>query len=102
MDFDPADCVSEYGAASPACDRPAAEAIPPDPPIIQAARLMAGTVKVIDMNQFICSRGVCPSVVGNVLVYFDAHHLTSSYVATATPYLAPRLFSSSAVLASHR
>ena len=102
MDFDPADCVSEHGAASPACDRTAAEAIPPDPPTVQAARLMAGTVKVIDMNQFICGHGVCPSVVGNVLVYFDAHHLTSSYVATTTPYLAARLFSSSAVLASHR
>jgi peptidoglycan/LPS O-acetylase OafA/YrhL len=102
MDFDPADCVSEYGATSPACDRPAAEAIPPDPPTVQAARLMTGKVKVIDMNQFLCSRGVCPSVVGNVLVYFDAHHLTSSYVTTTTPYLAARLFSSSAVLASHR
>jgi peptidoglycan/LPS O-acetylase OafA/YrhL len=102
MDFTPPDCVAEYGAASPVCDRPAAEAIPQDPPTVQAARLMAGKVRVIDMNQFICSRGVCPSVVGNVLVYFDAHHLTSSYVDTITPYLALRLFSSSTVLASHR
>jgi len=102
MNFTPPDCVSEYGAASTACDRPAAEAIPQDPPIVQAARLMAGTVKVIDMNQFICSRALCRSVVGNVLVYFDAHHLTSSYVETITPYLASRLFSSSGVLASHR
>jgi hypothetical protein len=102
MDFTPPDCVAEYGAASQACERPAAEAIPQDPPIVQAARLMAGTVMVIDMNQFICDHGVCPSVVGNVLVYFDAHHLTSSYVATIMPYLASRLFSSSAVLASHR
>ena len=62
--------------------RPAAQAIPPDPPTVRAARLMAGKVKVIDMNQFICGHGVCPSVVGNVLVYFDAHHMTSSYVAT--------------------
>jgi peptidoglycan/LPS O-acetylase OafA/YrhL len=102
MDVDPPDCVAEYGAASPACARPAAQAIPPDPPVVQAARLMAGTVKVIDMNQFICARGVCPPVVGNVLVYFDDHHLTSSYVDTLTPYLASRLFSSSAVLAGHR
>jgi peptidoglycan/LPS O-acetylase OafA/YrhL len=102
MDIDPPDCVSEHGAASPACDRPAAEAIPQDPPTVQAARLMAGTVKVIDMNQFICAHGACPSVVGNVLVYFDVHHLTSSYVATLTPYLATRLFGSSAVLARHR
>jgi peptidoglycan/LPS O-acetylase OafA/YrhL len=102
MDFDPPDCVSEYGTGSAACDRPAAQAIPQDPPTVQAARLMAGTVKVIDMNQFICGHGTCPSVVGNVLVYFDAHHLTSSYVTTVTPYLAERLFGSSTVLASHR
>jgi hypothetical protein len=57
---------------------------------------------VVDMNQYICGRDVCSSVVGNVLVYFDAHHLTSSYVETLTPYLAARLFSSSAVLAAHR
>jgi peptidoglycan/LPS O-acetylase OafA/YrhL len=102
MNFTPPDCVSEYGATSPACERPAAQAIPRDPPAVQAARLMAGRVKVIDMNQFICSRGACRSVVGNVLVYFDAHHLTSSYVTTITPYLASRLFSGSAVLATHR
>jgi peptidoglycan/LPS O-acetylase OafA/YrhL len=102
MDFTPPDCVSEHGAASPSCDRPAAEAIPQDAPVVQAAGLMAGRVKVVDMNQYICGRDVCSSVVGNVLVYFDAHHLTSSYVETLTPYLAARLFSSSAVLASHR
>jgi peptidoglycan/LPS O-acetylase OafA/YrhL len=102
MDFTPPDCVSEHGADSADCDRPAAEAIPQDPPVVQAARLMAGRVKVVDMNQYICGRDVCSSVVGNVLVYFDAHHLTSSYVETLTPYLAARLFSSSAVLASHR
>ena len=102
MDFTPPDCVSEHAADSPDCDRPPAEAIPQDPPVVQAARLMAGRVKVVDMNQYICGRDVCSSVVGNVLVYFDAHHLTSSYVETLTPYLAARLFSSSAVLASHR
>jgi hypothetical protein len=101
MDVDPPDCVAEYGAGSPACSRPAAEAIPQDPPTVQAARLLAGTVKVIDLNQFICAHGVCPPVVGNVLVYFDDHHLTSSYVTTITPYLAARLFATSAVLA-HR
>lgn len=102
MDFTPPDCVAEYGAASPACDIPADQAIPQDPPTVQAARLMGGTVKVVDMNRYICAHGVCKSVVGNVLVYFDAHHLTSSYVDTMTPYLASALFATSPVLASHR
>lgn len=102
MDFQPTDCVSKYGGASPACDSPASVAIPQDPPTVRAARLMGGAVKVIDMNQYICGHAVCKSVVGNVLVYFDPHHLTSSYVSTITPYFASRLLSSSAVLASHR
>ncbi|MGD0559216.1 MAG: acyltransferase family protein [Streptosporangiaceae bacterium] len=102
MGFNPPDCVAKYGASSAVCDRPSAAAIPQDPPTVQAAKLMGGKVKVIDMNQFICGKTVCPSVVGNVLVYFDAHHLTSSYAKTMTRYLAPRLFSTSAVLASHR
>jgi peptidoglycan/LPS O-acetylase OafA/YrhL len=102
MNFTPPDCVYEYGAASSACDRPADQAIPQDPPIVQAARLMKGAVKVIDMNRYLCSASVCRSVVGNVLVYFDAHHLTTSYVSTMAPYFAARLFSSSPVLATHR
>jgi hypothetical protein len=102
MGFNPPDCVGKHGASSTICDRPSSEAIPQDPPTVQAAKLMAGKVKVIDMNQFICDKTVCPSVVGNVLVYFDAHHLTSSYAKTMTRYLAPRLFSTSAVLASHK
>jgi hypothetical protein len=69
---------------------------------LQATRLMAGGVKLIDMNKFVCDPTECPSVVGNVLVYFDEHHLTSTYSKTMVPYLAPQLFSSSAVLASHR
>jgi hypothetical protein len=63
---------------------------------------MKGKVKLIDMNTFVCGKTECPSVVGNVLVYFDAHHLTSNYSNTMAPYLAPQLFSSSAVLARHR
>jgi peptidoglycan/LPS O-acetylase OafA/YrhL len=102
MGFNVPDCVAKYGAFSERCDKPAAAAIRKAPPTVQAARRMAGKVKVIDMNKFICEAKLCPSVVGNVLVYFDAHHITSSYAKTLTPYLAPRLFSASAMLASHR
>jgi hypothetical protein len=102
MSFYPPDCVAKYGASSPKCDEPIAKAIRSDPPTVQATRLMAGTVSLIDMNKFVCEPTECPSVIGNVLVYFDAHHLTSNYSNTMAPYLAPQLFSSSAVLASHK
>jgi peptidoglycan/LPS O-acetylase OafA/YrhL len=102
MSFYPPDCVAEYGASSAKCEVPIAKAIRSDPPTVRATRLMAGEVSLIDMNKFVCEPTECPSVVGNVLVYFDAHHLTSNYSNTMAPYLAPQLFGSSAVLASHK
>jgi peptidoglycan/LPS O-acetylase OafA/YrhL len=102
ISFNPPDCVAKYGESSAKCEEPASSAIHSDTPTVQATRLMDGKVKLVDMNQFICGPTECPSVVGNVLVYFDEHHLTSNYSRTMAPYLAPRLFSSSAVLASHQ
>jgi hypothetical protein len=43
------------------------------------------------MNSLICGRVKCPAVVGNVLVYQDSHHLTSTYALTTAPYLETRL-----------
>jgi hypothetical protein len=37
----------------------------------------------------------CPAVIGNILVYFDSHHMTSSYSRTLSTYLEPRLLASS-------
>ena len=102
LGFSAPDCVAQYGASSRKCGKPAATAIRPDPPTVQAARQMAGKVTAIDMNTFMCEPTLCPSVVGNVLVYFDGHHMTSSYSQTLAPYLAPRLASASAVLAGHQ
>jgi hypothetical protein len=65
----------------------------PTPPTFDATRDMASTVKDIDMNQFICGQAECSAVVGNVLVYFGGHHLTSMYSKTLTPCLKPRLLS---------
>jgi hypothetical protein len=100
MSFYPPDCVAKYGASSSRCEEPLTEATRSDPPTVQATKLMKGKVKLVDMNKFVCDKTECPSVVGNVLVYFDAHHLTSNYSNTIAPYLAPQLFSSSAVLAA--
>ena len=93
MGYNVASCVAKYGVSSSKCEVPADKAIKQDPPTIQAARDMVGPVQEIDMNQFICGHTECREVVGNVLVYFDGHHLTSSYSKTLTPYLKPRLLS---------
>jgi hypothetical protein len=94
MGYTVPDCVANYGASSK-CDVQVAKAIVPDPPTVYATRDMAGKVKEIDMNDLICAQARCRAVVGNVLVYFDSHHLTASYSKTMAAYLKPRLLASS-------
>jgi hypothetical protein len=50
------------------------------------------------MNSLICGRIKCRAIVGNVLVYQDSHHLTSTYALTTAPYLEQRLLKASRTL----
>ena len=79
---------------------PASKAIQRNVPSGYAVRLAGGSVPLIDMNGLICGPVTCPPVVGNILVYQDNHHLTSTYTLTTTPYLEQRLLSASKTLAS--
>jgi peptidoglycan/LPS O-acetylase OafA/YrhL len=84
-------CVAKYGPSSPMCSVPRGEAEVPGQPISYAEQAVGGTVPVIYMNSLICEPTTCPAVVGNVLVYFDDHHLTQAYALTLTPYLSAKL-----------
>lgn len=41
----------------------------------------------IDMTDYFCGAERCPTVIGGVLVYRDAHHFTATYARTLAPYL---------------
>jgi peptidoglycan/LPS O-acetylase OafA/YrhL len=84
-------CVAKYGPSSPKCSVPRGEADVPGKPISYAEQAVGGTVPVIYMNSLICEPTTCTAVVGNVLVYFDDHHLTQAYALTLTPYLSAKL-----------
>ena len=79
------ECLSDHSTAS--CTVLKAKAVPHDPPTLYATRAARGTVPLIDMDSLICGPVTCPPVVGNVLVYQDSHHLTSTYALTIAPYL---------------
>jgi hypothetical protein len=81
------ECVSRNPGDPSVCDVPRSKAIGRHLPAVYAARASRGTVPLIDMNPLICGPLDCPSVVGNVLVYQDSHHLTSTYALTTAPYL---------------
>ncbi|MBK5231476.1 MAG: acyltransferase [Thermoleophilia bacterium] len=54
-----------------------------------AARLTGSTF--IDPVPMLCRRNLCPSVIGDVLVYRDDYHLTATYAKTLTTWLSRRL-----------
>jgi peptidoglycan/LPS O-acetylase OafA/YrhL len=89
-------CLSQHSAAQ--CTVPRAQAVTPDLPTVYATRAAAGRVPLIDMDSLICGPVNCPPVVGNVLVYQDNHHLTSTYALTTAPYLEKRLLKVSKTL----
>jgi peptidoglycan/LPS O-acetylase OafA/YrhL len=92
-------CVARNPAAIAKCTVPTARALQADLPTVYATQAASGTVPLIDMNSLICGPVSCPPVIGNVLVYQDNHHLTSTYALTTAPYLEQRLLQASKTLA---
>lgn len=83
----PAACVAEHLTDPTPCTRPMTNG--PDP--LVAATRAEPKVPLIDMNDRIVVAGVCPAVIGNVLVYRDQNHLTVEYSQSLAPYLGERL-----------
>ncbi|HEX9040194.1 MAG TPA: acyltransferase family protein [Trebonia sp.] len=93
------DCVSKNPAVPGKCTVPAAKALKPNLPTVYATKAASGRVPLVDMNPLICGPDNCQPVIGNVLVYQDSHHLTSTYALTTAPYLEARLLKVSKTIA---
>ena len=61
----------------------------PDFGTVAASRVKGTTL--IDPKSVLCSKGMCPAVIGNVLVYRNGSHITPEYMRTLTPWLDARL-----------
>jgi len=83
------ECIVKYSSSLSKCDVPISKAITRHPPTEYAARQTG--VPVIDMNRLICGPRECSPIVGNVLVFFDSHHMTASYSLTTAPFLEQQL-----------
>ena len=44
-------------------------------------------LKPLDMSDAVCRADYCRAIEGNVLIYHDAHHISSTYMRTMTPEL---------------
>ena len=86
MTKETAGCVARFGLdADVECDRPREQALVFDGQKEAAARVP--NARVVDLSDFYCTDESCSPVIGNVLVYRDSRHVTSTWVRTLTPYL---------------
>jgi peptidoglycan/LPS O-acetylase OafA/YrhL len=87
-----AECLSVHLRDPRACVVDAGSALPyPERRRTIAAELRARGVTVVDPVPWFCTRQACPVIVGNILVYRDASHVTATYARTLAPLLGPAL-----------
>jgi len=83
------DCVAAHLDHPQVCDSRSKKDLRVDG-AVDAARTVPGTW-VVDVSDRFCAEGVCPAVIGNVLVYRDANHAGDTFLATVAPTLQQRL-----------
>ncbi len=87
--FSPVDCLAAGGDAD-TCGLPRYEALAErNPTLAYAARFPLMTV--LDLSDSICGTDICRAVEGNVLVYHDSNHLSTTYVRTLVDELSRQL-----------
>nr|WP_258061670.1 acyltransferase family protein [Arthrobacter sp. ZGTC412] len=88
--FNMPECIQRNGPDAPECSVSLEKSLASPSPLESYAGQVQG-LHLMDMSDFICARGVCPGVVGNVYVYKDDNHLTRTYVESMVPMFEQRL-----------
>ncbi|QTX05259.1 acyltransferase family protein [Agromyces archimandritae] len=82
------DCVAAADDALDACESTMAS-IPVDPMADAVEELGSPDVEVLDLTHRFCADGVCRSIIGGVIAYFDQNHMTETFAATLAPDILP-------------
>lgn len=81
-------CIDLHGADDCVFDRSDSMAeVPP----AEAAPDVPGNVSLIDLTEYFCRDGRCPTVIGNVMVFSDENHITATFSRSLAPMLETEL-----------
>lgn len=81
------DCVSVARDANAECSGTREVWTWMDPLASAAEELQQKNVQVLDPTDYFCPTDVCPAVIGETVVYFDASHITATYARSLAPIL---------------
>ncbi|MBV2362087.1 acyltransferase family protein [Streptomonospora nanhaiensis] len=88
MPFDAPECVAEDGPEACVADR--SFSMDAESPL-EKLEDVPDNVAFIDMTDHMCDGDRCPAVIGNILVYWDTGHITTTYMRTLAPGLGERI-----------
>ncbi|MHA7240001.1 acyltransferase family protein [Arthrobacter sp. TMS1-12-1] len=77
-------CLEEHGEEGPECSVPLSEKLAETAPVPMTDEA-GGALRIMDMTDLICPEGLCNPIIGNVYVYLDDNHLTTTYTKTTLP-----------------
>ena len=80
------DCVAATAPAVDPCTRPRSSALAFDP-VVSAAHEGNAQVTLIDLTSAFCDASLCHSVIGGLIAYRDASHVSGSFALTLTSRL---------------
>ena len=83
-------CLASSGATIEQCARDRRRALPQVDPLVEATKLHPST-RLVDMTDSICGPERCDPVVGNIIAWRDAHHMTATFARTLAPALSRQL-----------
>ncbi|MFC4903867.1 acyltransferase family protein [Kocuria oceani] len=83
-------CVETYGPDHHRCNPPRSESLLPENPLEEVAARHED-LHSIDLTDRLCTDTVCPGVIGNIQVYMDLDHVTSTYGETLAPDVESRM-----------
>jgi len=75
----PAVCLSAHLGSALACGKPRAAALDAPARIAEVRVAAEEGVPLIDMTDYVCTTDRCEPIVGNTLIYRDAHHITATF-----------------------
>lgn len=81
------DCIAENHDHLGRCTGRRDKWLPKDPLVAAVKQLDNPRIRSVDLTDYFCQAGKCPAVIGGVIVYFDASHITKTYARTLAPYL---------------
>ena len=85
------DCVAAHLTNQAACAGTPADWAWQDPFWAAANAPVLPGVTPIPTTRYLCTDTTCPAVIGGVIVFFDASHMTATYARSIAPFLDPAI-----------